>query len=222
MQQDRNGDQQLSSSQLRELRRKARDIGDRQAVQSRDQQAQVQSEITAPEHIQQPETEIEASNMNPETVERLAQEASAAQERVLRNQQAIQPTPKQPPANSDINDLVFAGAIEEEFTVAGYTFQMHTLTGDESTTAWAAVSTYDGIATVNRLYIETLARSIDTINGYRLEELYKGKDQTLSSIEKRLKVVGNWQHTLITQLFEVYSSLVERSREAITEAQEKN
>lgn len=117
----------------------------------------------------------------------------------------------------DLRKLTYLGRVEEDVKVLGFTARMHTLEGEKSTEALRAVSLDDDVSKVHQLRIEILARAIDTINGVPLEKLYEGNDTSLSTLARRVVVVGSWQQIVINKFFDTYNNLLDRSNKAVEE-----
>ena len=126
-----------------------------------------------------------------------------------------------PTLQSDLSLLATAGKIEDETVVAGYTFKMHTLTVMENNEVLAAVSqTAHELAKLGHLRIAVLSRAIDSVNGAPLESLHKGPPGDIQQI--REQTLGSWQMSMVTRLFDAYTTMLERSEAVFGEALESD
>lgn len=126
-----------------------------------------------------------------------------------------------PPVNpqqlqSDLSLLATAGKVVDETIVGGYKFRMHTLTTTENNEAIAAASfANDQLLKINQLQLSILSRAIDSVNGVPLENLYTSPvGEKLARAQKRESVVGSWQQSLTTELFNFYDGMLQRSNAA--------
>ena len=116
----------------------------------------------------------------------------------------------------DLEQLIFLGRIEDTKSVAGFTFDMQTLTGKEQNDVWLSVSFLNNETKFFIIKVAFLARAITAVNGRRLDVLYKGKDfRDITPEQRCVRVVEAWQQPLIDELYEFYSEMVERSRKVI-------
>lgn len=146
--------------------------------------------------------------------ERLAQMASMLRD----NPEAefVEEQPEEVIATADLEQLIFLGRIEDTKTVAGFTFDMQTLTGKEQNDVWMSVSFLNNETKFFIIKVAFLARAITAVNGKDLHVLYKGKDfRELTPEQRCVRVIETWQQPLIDELYEFYSELVDRSRKAI-------
>jgi hypothetical protein len=123
---------------------------------------------------------------------------------------------QQDTAPMDLEQLIFLGRIEDTKSVAGFTFDMQTLTGKEQNDVWLSVSFLNNETKFFVIKVAFLARAITAVNGRRLDVLYKGKDfRDITPEQRSVRVVEAWQQPLIDELYEFYSEMVERSRKVI-------
>lgn len=121
-------------------------------------------------------------------------------------------------APADLEQLIFLGCIEDSKTISGFRFDLKTLTGKEQNDVWLSVSFLGNETKFFVVKVAFLARAIIAVNGRSLDTLYSGKDfRELSKEQQCLRVVESWQDTLINELYDFYSQLVERSKKAINE-----
>jgi len=119
-------------------------------------------------------------------------------------------------APADLEQLIFLGRIEDTKDIAGFNFDMQTLTGKEQNDVWMSVSFLNNETKFFIIKVAFLARAIVAVNGRRLDVLYKGKDFREITPEQRcVRIVETWQQPLIDELYEFYSELVDRSRKVI-------
>lgn len=117
---------------------------------------------------------------------------------------------------SDLEQLIFLGRIQKTKVIAGFTFDMQTLTGKEQNDVWMSVSFLSNETKFFVIKVAFLARAIVAVNGRDLGVLYKGKDYRELSLEQRcVRVVETWQQPLIDELYDFYSEMVETSRKVI-------
>lgn len=127
-------------------------------------------------------------------------------------------TQQQEVAVADLEQLVFLGCIEDSKTINGFKFDMRTLTGKEQNDVWLSVSFLGNDTKFFVVKIAFLSRAIVAVNGRELEVLYRGKDyRELTKEQRCARVVESWQDTVINELYEFYSQLVERSKKTISE-----
>lgn len=126
--------------------------------------------------------------------------------------------PQETVQTGDLEQLIFLGCIEDSKKINGYTFDFRTLTGKELNDVWLSVSFLTSDTKLFVVKTAYLARAIKAVNGRPLDIMYKAADyRELTKEQRCLKVVESWQDTLINELYEFYSQLVNRSREAINE-----
>lgn len=119
-------------------------------------------------------------------------------------------------ATADLEQLIFLGRIEDTKTIAGFTFDMQTLTGKEQNDVWMSVSFLNNETKFFVIKVAFLARAITAVNGRELHVMYKGKDfRELTPEQRCVRVIEGWQQPLIDELYDFYSGLVDRSRKAI-------
>ncbi len=117
---------------------------------------------------------------------------------------------------ADLEQLIYLGGIQDTKTIAGYAFNMRTLTNNEQNEVWMSVSFLTDQTKFLVIKTALLARAITSVNGRALDVLYPGKDYRELTPERRcVKVVESWQQPLIDELYEFYSELLERSRKVI-------
>lgn len=116
----------------------------------------------------------------------------------------------------DLEQLVFLGCVEDSKVINGFKFDLRTLTGKEQNDVWLSVAFLGNETKFFVVKIAFLSRAITAVNGRKLDMLYKGKDfRELTTEQRCTRVVETWQDTLINELYNFYSDLVERSRKAI-------
>lgn len=149
--------------------------------------------------------------------ERLAQMAEMLRDDPEADLDVVQEASANDVAPGDLEQLIFLGCIQDVKTIAGFTFDMRTLTGKEQNDVWLTVAFLNADTKVLVIKIAFLARAIVAVNGRPLEVLYKGKDfRDLSKEARASRVVEAWQDTLINELYGFYCELVVRSRKVIT------
>ena len=126
------------------------------------------------------------------------------------------PTDPQVMPVGDLESLIFLGAIEDSLVINGYTFDFRTLTSKEQNDIWLSVSFLSNDTKFFVVKIFFLARAIKAVNGRALDILYKGQDfRELTKEQRAVKVLENWQDTLINELYDFYSQLLDRSKKTI-------
>lgn len=125
--------------------------------------------------------------------------------------------PQQNMATGDLEQLIYLGCIEDSKIINNFTFDMRTLTGKEQNDVWLSVSFLNTDTKFLVVKVAFLARAIMAVNGRPLDVLYKGQDFREVTKEQRcVRVIESWQDTLINELYDFYSQLVDRSRKIIT------
>lgn len=120
-------------------------------------------------------------------------------------------------APGDLEQLVFLGCIEDSKTIDGFKFDLRTLTGKEQNDVWLSVAFLNNDTKFFVVKIAFLARAIMAVNGRPLDVLYRGKDfRELTKEARCARVIEGWQDTLINELYDFYSQMVERSRKAVS------
>lgn len=146
--------------------------------------------------------------------ERLAQMAEMLRENPEADLDLVQDNQTMTPG--DLEQLIFLGCIEDSKTINGFKFDLRTLTGKEQSDVWLSVAFLNNDTKFFVVKIGFLARAIMTVNGRKLDVLYKGKDfRELSSEQRCVRVVETWQDALINELYAFYSELVDRSKKVI-------
>lgn len=120
-------------------------------------------------------------------------------------------------ATTDLRQLIFLGRIEDTKTIAGFTFDMQTLTGKEQNDVWMSVSFLNNETKFFVIKVAFLARAITAVNGVDLHVMYKGKEdyRELTPEQRCVRVIEAWQQPLIDELYDFYLNLVDRSRKVI-------
>jgi len=141
-----------------------------------------------------------------------SEESSEPDQNALRTSPPVNPQQLQ----SDLSLLATAGKVVDETIVGGFKFKMHTLTTIENNEAIAAASfANDQLLKINQIQLSILARAIDSVNGVPLENLYANPTgEKLSRVQRREAVVGSWQQSLTTELFNFYDGMLQRSNAA--------
>jgi hypothetical protein len=117
----------------------------------------------------------------------------------------------------DLEQLVFLGRIQDTKVINGFTFELTTLTGREQNDVWLSVSFLTNDTKFFVVKIAFLAKAVVSVNGRALDTLYKSKDyRELTKEQRAMRVVESWQDTLIDELYQFYSQIVDRSKKAIT------
>lgn len=123
---------------------------------------------------------------------------------------------------SDLSLLVTTGLIREETVVGGFKFVLRTLTTAENNEVLAAVASVDDdLGKLGVLRVAVLARAIETVNGVPLENV-PGGDPNVTGLAKRENLLGLFQLQMVTNLFQVYSDMLERSEQVFSNAVEKD
>jgi len=113
----------------------------------------------------------------------------------------------------DLSELATTGKVTKEVEILGWLFNMKTLTVAQSSEVFRSIANIvDLPERANKYRIEVLIRAIDTINGVPLEDLCEGDARYPSEIlNKRRKVIENWDQSLMMKVFEVYNNMMEES-----------
>ncbi len=123
------------------------------------------------------------------------------------------PVPPIEQLQADLSQLISTGSIVEEKQFAGFTFRMRTLNARENNEVLTStLSVKDDLEKLGRIRIAVLARAIDTVNGVPLEQV-PGVDTKLPVMQRRENLIGNLQLTMVVELFNTYTSMLERSEQ---------
>lgn len=117
----------------------------------------------------------------------------------------------------DLEQLIYLGCVEDSKNIAGFNFNLRTLTGKEQNDVWLSVAFLNNDAKFFVVKVAFLSKAIASVNGRGLDVLYKGQDfRALTKEQRCLRVVESWQDTLINELYAFYTELVERSKKEIS------
>lgn len=132
-------------------------------------------------------------------------------------QQQVNPAPQNPIL--DLNSLLELGFIEDEFTVQGLTFKMHTLRGEENNELIKSIKGIENDMTMAvDLRIATIAAATTHVNNIPMEDLYNRPDALQkTAVEKRKWIIAQLQQSVINLLFDHYTKINTRSDEAVKE-----
>jgi len=137
-------------------------------------------------------------------------------------EEPVEPQRVETLAPGDLEQLIFLGCIEDSKDIGGYKFDMRTLTGKEQNDVWVSVSFLNNETKFFVVKIAFLARAIMAVNGRALDMLYTGKDfRDLTKEGRCVRVIESWQESLVTELYNFYSEMVDRSKKAIDQEQLK-
>lgn len=126
------------------------------------------------------------------------------------------PESKEVMSPADLEQLIYLGCVQDSKTIAGFHFDLRTLTGKEQNDVWLSVSFLNNDTKFFIIKVSLLARAVLAVNGRSLDLLYKGKDfRDLTKEQRAVRVVEEWQQPLIDELYEFYTELLERSRKTI-------
>lgn len=125
---------------------------------------------------------------------------------------AYEEEPIDPELRNNLRELIFLGRMQETIVFDGYEFAVTTLSNSETKALLVDLADYDIRERAMAIRPLALARAIASVNGVPLENLYVGQEE-LSVLEKRAKVVDNWQTTLVNALFEKYEELLKKSND---------
>ena len=167
---------------------------------------------------QKPEDKFAASyqrvqEIKEETRQEMATVAAQPAVVVPTQQEPVQaPISSQPEQlQSDLSLLVTTGRVTEEAVVGGFKFVLRTLTAQENNEVLQAIAQEDDeLAKLGRLRLSALAKAIGTVNGVPLENI-PGADPSLDILPRKEALLGSFQLGMLVRLFDVYSSLMERS-----------
>ena len=124
--------------------------------------------------------------------------------------------PENTMAPGDLEQLIFLGRIEDSKVINGFKFDVHTLTGKEQNDVWMSVSFLNNDTKFFLIKVAFLARAVTAVNGRDLEVLYSGRDyRDLTKEQRCIRVIESWQQSVVDELYDFYSELVDRSRKAI-------
>lgn len=108
-----------------------------------------------------------------------------------------------------LEDLIFLGVAEEEFTVFGKTWTLKTLDSEEHLDATNATGDYDTLSRIYALKVEMLGRALKSVEGIKL----KDKEESLSLVRKL-------QPAVVNKLYEKYEELQKQRSDSLNELDE--
>ena len=107
----------------------------------------------------------------------------------------------------DLKDLIFLGRQYEVVHIAGYKFEISTLTNAEKRMVIKELAT-KGKEMASYVQSYTLAMSIQKINDVPLDELYEEEDaEELTEYQRCTKIIDSWQSLLIGKLYSEYERI---------------
>jgi len=119
---------------------------------------------------------------------------------------------------ADLSQLISTGSISEEKVVGGFKFRLRTLNARENNEVLASImSAKDDFEKLGRIRIAVLSRAIETVNGVPLEHV-PGVDGKLPIMQRKESLIGNLQLSLVVELFNVYTNMLERSEQVFKTA----
>ncbi len=133
-------------------------------------------------------------------------------------QQQVNPAPQANPI-VDLNSLLELGFIEDQITVQGLTFKMHTLRGEENNELIKGIKGIENDMTMAvDLRIATIASAVTHVNNIPMEDLYTRPDaMQKTATEKRKWIIAQLQQSVINLLFDHYTEISKRSDGAVKE-----
>lgn len=114
-----------------------------------------------------------------------------------------------------LEDLIFLGRTSKIIKLAGYEFEISTLSHKEHNNLMKELAEISKeMSDVWKIRIYTLASAVKKVNGIKLEELYFDGNFN-SDFKKKVAILDSMQLRVIEHLFEEYSSLLEESEKVI-------
>lgn len=117
------------------------------------------------------------------------------------------------PRLANFKDLVFLGRMDKEIEIAGWSFTLQTLTGQEQRQLLAKIMSLE--ADQRLIYAKpfTIGMSLSEINGTPLEVA-----AVSAGFEDPLEFICSWQDPLIERLYDEYEKLFSSSRGVFADA----
>ena len=115
---------------------------------------------------------------------------------------------------NNLRELIFLGEMRDSIEIAGFKFEITTLTTRQQRDVMRTVMKFDQVDRILDMKPVTVSYVVKTINGVPIEDLCE--DDTIEEIEdRRLAVVMNMQSTVIERLYQAYDKLVVASHDEI-------
>jgi len=115
---------------------------------------------------------------------------------------------------NNLRELIFLGEMRDSVEIAGFKFEITTLTTRQQRDVMRTVMKFDQVDRILDMKPVTVSYVVKTINGVPIEDLCD--DDTIEEIEdRRLAVVMNMQSTVIERLYQAYDKLVVASHDEI-------
>lgn len=126
-----------------------------------------------------------------------------------------------PLLRSDVENLLTSGAISKEVEVAGHVFVLRTLTiGEELAVAQACRDFEDTTAQAKAIATATVAAALETIDGRPVMRSL-GPDLAANIRQKFQYIRNKWYWIIILELYENYTTLLDRQTIAFNELRKK-
>jgi len=124
---------------------------------------------------------------------------------------------------SDIEGLIYLGALEHSFEYLGHSFIVRTLRSGERLAALILVKEYeDTLGLEQALQNVMVAASIEMVDGRVLAApLGPAEDNPLARISANLEIVNRWYDPVISAIYDECSELLLRQQAAIKELEGK-
>lgn len=123
---------------------------------------------------------------------------------------------------NELENVIRVGSWTKEFDILDMKVQMRTLTGDEVWDIMKGISGWDEIAKLTGIKIKTLARSIISINGKKIEYVASNKEESINEskkIDQNEKVIGRWQSSVIDIFYDEYATMREEQQSFLLQSQ---
>lgn len=120
-----------------------------------------------------------------------------------------------------LEDLLFAGRVNKEFTIASNKYALSTLTNKEHNMVVKELYNLGDSTDVLIIKTLTLALALKSINNVSLDDIEV--DGTFDSdLYRRKEIVDNLQLTVVERIYELYSGMVEESQKLVQGEDLKN
>lgn len=110
-----------------------------------------------------------------------------------------------------IRELILSGKLSDEFDIGPLHIKISTLSSRHQKEIIKKIFSLSNEEKISNIKLITSAYCIDSINGFKLEDLYEGGED-LDFFEKRFEVISDMQSIVSDIVFTRYEKLLEQSR----------
>ncbi len=112
----------------------------------------------------------------------------------------------------DLKQLVFLGRLTGTVNIAGYKFELQTLTAREQRSLVERIMMLTETERFARVRDLTMAYALNSVNSVPLEELYTPEDgREMSAYDRKIEAISEWQSSLVDTLYNKYQELFEKA-----------